>query len=276
MDILHRVMFNTTSKNEFFRTVEDLGIITKTSQLPMGGGLLVVIEIYESAPHWSTVAGLISKYGASDRFETIFTEEEVRSAEWLRLTSTFEQGYPYPRGPWPFKQIGRTVMCERCAVYTQAAPIEIEKEPYFGRKSFVSLIWTNDVFCTQEVVQGLEGIKATGYEAWEVRVHKTRQASAVARQLFIQNIAAPGLLVEEEHRGSICPVCGVTKRQPHMRGVMHVRKEGLVANSDFMMTHEWFGNGYLAWREILVSNRVAQLVLDKGWQGVRFKVVELI
>lgn len=45
---------------------------------------------------------------------------------------------------------------------------------------------------------------------------------------------------------------------------------------DFVRTDEWFGSGLIAFREILVSNRVARLILDKGWQGVRMKGVELV
>jgi hypothetical protein len=57
---------------------------------------------------------------------------------------------------------------------------------------------------------------------------------------------------------------------------MYLKREALLPDTDFVLTHEWFGHGLLAWREMLVSNRVANLILAKGWSGVRFKVVELV
>lgn len=57
---------------------------------------------------------------------------------------------------------------------------------------------------------------------------------------------------------------------------MYVRREAIPEGVDFVRTHEWFGaRSKAAYREILVSNRVARLVLEKGWKGVRFKVVVL-
>ncbi len=276
MEILHRVMFNTTSKDILFHTVEDLGLITKTSQLPIDGGLLVFVDISESNPHWPMISDLISALGASDRYDTVFTEEEVRSAEWLRLISTFEQGYPYPKGSWPFKQSGRPLLCQKCATYTQTGPIQFIKEPNLGKKSFMSLIWQNEVFCSPEVFQGLAEINLRGYEPLDAVIHKTGQASEKIQQLFVQNIASPGVIVDDEHERIVCPVCGVAKFHPHMRGVMKIYRDAIIPNVDFMLTNEWFGHGFFAWREILVSNRVAQLILDKGWQGIRFKVVDFV
>jgi hypothetical protein len=275
MEILHRVMFNKTSKEIFFHTVEDLGLITKTSQLPTNGGLLVFVDISESNPHWPIISELISTFGASDKYDSVFTEEEVRSAEWLRLISTFEQGYPYPKGPWPFKQPGRPLLCQRCATYVQTGPIQLAKEPHLGKKSFMSLIWQNDFFCSSEVFRGLAEINSRGYEPMEVLIHTTGLPSKEIKQLFVQNITSPGTIIDYEYEGIICPDCGVKKFPPHMRGVMKLKRDAIVPNVDFMLTNEWFGHGYLAWREILVSNRVAKLMLDKGWQGVRFKVLEV-
>ncbi len=52
-------------------------------------------------------------------------------------------------------------------------------------------------------------------------------------------------------------------------------KKGVLPNgTDFVRTKEWFGSGRIAFQEILVSNRVAQLFLEKGWKGFRLKVVE--
>jgi len=96
------------------------------------------------------------------------------------------------------------------------------------------------------------------------------------RQLYVPTIANPSVVVEDDLERTICPNCGMTKYHPHMKGMMKIKREALLPDVDFQLTHEWFGHGLLAWRELLVSNRIANLILDKKWEGVRFKVVELI
>lgn len=276
MEIWHRVTFNASSKQKFFNTIEDLELNHKTLQLPGDGGLLVFVDIAESDPNWPEVSRLISSIGAADLQETFFTDEEIRNAEWLRMISVFEQGYPQPKNPWPFKQSDRDLLCSNCAIYNQIAPIHIAKEPHMGKKSFMHTIWTMEIFCTPEVFQGLEEIHAKGYESWDVILHKSGQISEKVRQLYVPSIASPGFMAEENLGRITCTECGTTKYYAHMRGIMKIKKQAIIPNVDFMLTNEWFGSGYIAWREILVSNRVASMILDKGWQGLRFKVVDIV
>jgi hypothetical protein len=57
---------------------------------------------------------------------------------------------------------------------------------------------------------------------------------------------------------------------------MYFEQDALVRGVDIMQTHEWFGSGHSAYREILVSSKFARLVLDQGWKGVALKVIELV
>ena len=276
MDIWHRVTFNMAGKSEFYNSIIELGVKHKTLQLPGEGGILVFIDIAESEPCWHIVNNHIMTFGASDVKETFFSEEEIRGAEQLRLISTHEQGYPQPKLNWPLKQLSRELLCTKCAIYNQTAPMRVAKEPHWGKKSFLSLIWENQVFCKPEVIQELNASQASGFEDWDVIIHKTGQVANSVRQLYVPTIANPGVVVEEDLERTICPKCGMTKYHPHMKGTMKIKREALLPDVDFQLTHEWFGHGLLAWREVLVSNRVANLILDKKWEGVRFKVVELI
>ena len=61
-----------------------------------------------------------------------------------------------------------------------------------------------------------------------------------------------------------------------MRGVMYLARTALVSDVDILQTYEWFGSGHSAYREFLVSNRFAKLILEKGWRGIKLKVVELL
>ena len=57
---------------------------------------------------------------------------------------------------------------------------------------------------------------------------------------------------------------------------MHLKASTLPSNVDLVRTAEWFGSGRNAYREILISNRLATLILDNGWKGVDLKAVRLV
>lgn len=276
MDIIHRISINSVKDAEFMSTVIELGIDHKVIELPGGNSQLITFVIVESDPHWAIISELVETKGAVNMVETTFTEEEIRNASWLRLISTFEQGYPQPKPHWPIKQLSYEIICPKCATYRQTHPMRLAKEPSLGRKSFMSAIWAAEIFCAPEVILGLESIQAKGYEVWDALIHKTGQPSERVRQLYVPGITSPGVIFDDDFKRISCSVCGTTKYYPNVKGVMKLSKEALLPDTDFMLTHEWFGYGLLAWREMIVSNRVAQLVLDNNWGGIRFKVVEVM
>lgn len=276
MDIIHRISINSKKDAELMSVVFELGIDHKAGELPGGNSQLITFVIVESDPHWAIISELVEKKGAVNLVETTFTEEEIRNASWLWLKSTFEQGYPQPKLHWPIKQLSYELICPKCAIYNQTHPMRLAKEPNLGRKSFMRTIWAAEIFCTPEVVLGLESIQARGYEVWHALIHKTGKPSERVRQLVVPGIASPGVIVADDLERKICPVCGTTKYYPHVKGPMVLNREALLPDTDFILTREWFGHGLLAWREMLVSNRVASFILDQGWSGVRFKVVEVV
>jgi hypothetical protein len=280
MDIKHSISVNST-ESDFLRAIINMGVVYNMIKLPGTGGNLITILISELDPFWNSVVILVQTqkrfevYGEGDMFETYFSEVEIRAAEWLRLVPSFEQGYPQPRAHWPIKQLSFELLCINCAIYNQTESMRLVKEPHLGKKTFMSFITTAEIFARPAFFQALEDIQAMGYEAKKVLIHKTGTPSEVVSQLYVNNVAEPGLLDQNKLDNVICPVCGTIKYFAHMNGVMKYKKESLRADVDFIRTHEWFGSGYIAWREILVSNRIARLILDNKWEGVRLKVIEL-
>ena len=63
---------------------------------------------------------------------------------------------------------------------------------------------------------------------------------------------------------------------PHKRGVMYYDRSAFPQNVDVLETNEWFGDGHMAYRELLVSKSFAELAIEEAWKGIRFKVVELV
>jgi len=277
MEIWHRVGF--TSVDNVDAILGKLGIkYKKTPGLP-SGYYLITFEIKESDPRWLQIAELMREKGKADLFfDTVFSQEEILSAEWVRLIPTFEQGYPQPEATWVRNPINYEGKCPQCgAGYRQVSPFRLAKEPRLGRHDFLSLYWTYTVFCTPRVLETLRAHAIRGYEVWEALLHKTGQPSRLVSQLVFPHVAGPGLLDDDKLQPETCSQCGLTKYAYHKRGYMHFKREALQAEVDILQTHEWFGSsGYGGHREILISRRLAELILREGWRGVRLKPVKLV
>lgn len=276
MKIWHRVSF--TSLDAVDGVIEALGI--KYKKTPgLHGYYLLTFEIEESDPRWPQVAELMQEKGKRDLFfNTVFTKEEILSAEWVRLIPTFEQGYPQPEETWVENPINYEDECPECGVgFRQIAPFRLAREPRLGKHDFLCLYWTYTVFCTSRVLETLKAHQILGYEVWEAIIHRTNRPSQVVSQLVFPNVAGPGLTDVDKLQPETCPRCGITKYAPHMRGYMHLKREAMQPDVDVLLTHEWFGGmPHSGFREILVSNRLARLILEKSWRGVALKPVEVV
>jgi len=275
MEIWHRIMF---SKQEAVDNIlNGLGIKYKKSPLP-GEHYVITFEIAETDRRWPQVAELIREKNAPDLYNTAFTPQEIQAAEWVRLMPVFEQGYPQPKETWVENPINYENECPQCGVgYRQKAPFRLAKEPRLGKHDFMCLYWTYTLFCTPKVLETLKAHQIRGYEVWEAIIHRTNQPSKVVSQLVFPNVAAPGLADVDKLQPETCPQCGITKYAYHKRGYMHLKREALRPDTDIQLTHEWFGSGgHSGFREILVSNRLARLILENGWRGVALKPVEVI
>jgi hypothetical protein len=274
MEIWHRITFGHIDGVD--ATIEAMNIKHKRNPLP-GGGYLIHIDINESDPQWPQLAAVVRQKNALDMHDTIFTPEEILNAEWVRLIPVFEQGYPQPKETWVENSINYENECSKCGVgFRQKTPFRLAKEPCLGKNDFVCLYWTYTLFCPSKVLETLRAHQLRGYEVWEAIIHRTNQPSKVVSQLVFPNVAMPGLADVDKVKPETCPQCGITKYAPHMRGYMHLKREALMSEMDFLQTYEWFGGmPHSGFREILVSNRLARLILEKGWRGVALKPVEV-
>jgi hypothetical protein len=154
--------------------------------------------------------------------------------------------------------------------------MRIKKEPHLGKKSFLTLINAGELFCKNEVFTEFEGLNAVGYETRDVLIHRTSQPSQIIKQLFVTQVAEPGIVGLDNSDRVVCPLCKTVKHYYHKKGIMTIKKEAFPEDTDFVLSNEWFGSGLIAFKEIFVSNRIARLILQRKWLGVQFKVVELV
>jgi len=273
MKIWHRISFHKSDGVD--EQLSDLGVVVKISPLP-GDSYILTFEIDESDERWPEISKLLKENKASDISNTSFNEEEILAAEWVRIAPSFEQGYPAPGVKWRKNRTNYDDYCPECGTYRQVDSYHLEKEPKLGKRDFVCLYWTYTLFCTDRVLKELKSNNIRGYEVWDAIIHKTNTPSKVVSQLYIPGIAKPGLKRVEDLKRKICSTCNVTKYYPHMRGKMHLDKNALIPDVDIMLSYEWFGSGHAAYREFVASNKLARLIIEKGWKGVSMKVIELI
>jgi hypothetical protein len=271
MEIQHRITFGRIDNVDTI--IKNMDVEYKISPLP-GGGYLIHIDTSESDDHWQELATLARQKNALDMFDTIFTPGEILAAEWLRLVPVFEQGYPQPEGTWVRDPVNYADHCPQCGTFRQVESFRIKKEPNLGKNDFMSLYWTYALFCTSRVVDQLKSHQLEGFEAWDVIIHRREVRSEKVVQLFTPGIADPAPVRADDLPRETCPLCHVTKYYPHMRGVMYLKRDALLSDVDLMQTYEWFGSGHAAYREIIVSNRCARLILEQSWRGVRLKAVQ--
>lgn len=274
MKIQHRITFGCESKVE--DTLDALGI--RYERTPLFERYLIHIDISESHPYWQEIAILIKEKNAVDIYHTLFSQQEILQAKWSYLELFYHQGYPQPEDTWEWKTLVYEDYCLKCGIgYRQKGPFHLSKEPRLGKKDLFSLHWTHTVFCTPKVLDKLQLAGIQGYEVWPAILHRTGESATEVSQLVFSGVAHPGLADSDKISPETCPVCGLTKYGFCKRGQLHIHRESLLPDTDIQLTHEWFGSGaYGGFREILVSNRLAKLILDEKWRDVALKPIKLI
>ena len=189
---------------------------------------------------------------------------------------TYEHRYPQPESTWSVSHDNYEILCPKCHRFEQVENFQIKKEPVMKKNDFLTLIWTNAAFCTEEVLRILKKEQITGFEVRDVEIFKTTEKSKVIHQIYVPETAKPGLITHDGIQGVECSMCGVKRYPSHIRGVMGMKREALRNDLDMQRSAEWYGSGGTAYKEYFVSNRFVRLALENGWKGIRFKVVELI
>lgn len=275
MEIIHQLVFRSREEPQLLQGLEKFGVNFNVINLPYNSGQSISVQISESDNAWSTVRPFLKNKNILHSFETYFSVEEILEAEWLRVISTFDQGYPQPERSWVRNPHNYIEVCQSCGIHKQVKPFHIAKEPKLGDHDFMSLIWIPDaLFVTPKVLSVFEEKQIQGFETWEVLIHKRNTPANSIVQMFIPSITKPGLIPLENQTKTVCVACGVAKYEYHRHGKMEYKRTALPPNLDIVRTSEWFGSGHLAFNEILVSNYLAKIIIENEWTGLRMKVIQ--
>lgn len=287
MEFNHVMHF--ASEDKVDQTLEELSIKYTKTLLPAIQGYgyqessnqtryLITFQIMESDKRWPLVRDIALSVGKKlTTGQTIFSKEEILDAQWLRMFGFPSKGYPQPEGKWQREHFNYSFKCKKCGVFHQKSGFYLKMEPKMGKNDFMSLNWTSAVFAVPRVFAALEANHIKGYEQWPALIYKTKEPSTNVSQLYVQALDQPAVVNAIELQPIICQSCGLIKYQKHhQRGVMYLTREAIPTGLDMFETYEWFGEGFQPYRELIVSNKVAQLAYAEGWRGVTFKVIEVI
>jgi hypothetical protein len=273
MEIWHHIVFNKYDLVD--KVLDDLNINYEKT-MGLNDYYLISFDIKESDSRWPEIENLLREKDKPDlSYTTTFSNSEILKADFIRLEITHECGYPQPENGW--EDITYEGECHKCgAGYKQIHPFHL-KEPKLGRNDFFSVYWTYALFCTPNALAVLQNEKISGYEAWPVIKKSSEQTLQSAFQIYCPHLAKPGLAEQDKLKPETCPICGITKYAYHNRGYMHYKQGTFNPNLDIQMTDEWFGSGgHAGFREFIISNRFAKLIIENKWRGIKMTPIELI
>lgn len=234
--------------------------------------------IDESDPAWPEVK---RKLGSEHTYiRTEFTPEEVAQAEWSIGSASYSIGSFVPEEKW-WCDLYYHDRCKKCGSgWRQIAPFRIKKEPKLGKNVFADFGSAFELFCAPVVLEEFRKRQVSGFRTQPLILDKEGRPAEGLAQLVVTEIAqaaiAEDLVERERYSQTDCPMCGKTWHAHYTRGALPLRRTALNPKVDLQLTHEWFGNGRTARREILFSRRAVALALERKWQGIEFVPVRVV
>jgi hypothetical protein len=274
METLHKYSFSKIEKGiDFEEVIKRKGIPYQHVQNAGGRNYHLHIVINEDHPEWKWLENKSEEYEALNIFVTIFSRDEKLAAEWLVARPDKEAGYLEPKNNWD-KQ--KKYICNTCGTFIndQTLRVNINKAP--RSMDVFTLISENLMMVLPHVEKELIKQGLSGLELKDVFYYKTDEKIKEFREFRIINVAKPGLVGWDHLRLSPCPACGTVKYKCKQKGMMKYYRSVIPEGVDCFWGNEWWGEGLVAFQQIIVSNRVAKLFLEKGWKGVDFQPVELV
>ena len=227
------------------------------------------IELYSSNPHWTAIEAILKRTGKSWLSDTIFTKEELQSAPWLRVRTTWRTGYPQPMDAYEYETItySRNNYCTECGIgLEQIDAFRIKKVPSWGRRHFFSLFWVEDeLFVSETVKKAFKDNGITGVSFVPVKDRTGNNELEGIFQFQILNILDEGLIDDPRNLRSsvLCSKCGRRKSMSN-EGIMVQFKHHVFRDvPDVVKTGDYFGvaGNKSPAREIIINQKTYQTIV---------------
>ena len=140
----------------------------------------------------------------------IYNRQELTSAPWLAVRSTWYKYYPEPQDDFGYLQTtyGNTHTCNWCQKgATQKQSFVIRNKPNFGPRHFLTLNWVWDqLFVSNKVIEVFEENNIKGADFWPVYSRSGIEYDNT-KQLYVPTLLKPGLCEESIEKYHICKEC---------------------------------------------------------------------
>lgn len=273
MDFKNHIAFRTDDSRRLIKYLEENGIDYDN------GEIISALDILESNPHWND----ISKIVGEDRCyitETVFTKEEMCSAEWFKVRSVWRFDYPQPENK--YREITYNGQkCPECwGGLAQIDAFRFKKAPKWGKRFFLTTNWEDDIlFVSDQAKSIIESINIPGVTFREVKSKNGIEILPDISQLVVHNILPEGLILEKScvDKKLVCDKCGRVRFAPNGRGQFVFHREIFDNAPDIVLTSEIFGRGGYNQRLLLVNQRIYQMVIkNKMDRSLEFQPIKLV
>lgn len=277
MDVNKHVCFRAEQEPMLISFLQENGIAYDQ------GEIITSFDILQSNQHWQDISRYIADRALFCISNTVFTESELSSAQWLTLRSQWRCGYPQPEAAFRYEQItySKSGHCEVCGSgLIQNCEFRIKKTPKWGKRHFMMLNWVADELFLDDYAKCiLEKEGLTGISFRQVLNSNGKTVLPDINQLVIPNTLPLGLVPEEPTVDQIvpCKACGCTKYHTCGIGMLKYKKEVFEGAPDVVKTSEIYGWGHSASRLIILNQKMYQTILkNKLDRGLVFEPLQLV
>jgi hypothetical protein len=284
MRVIHNIMFNRSEPIADDLDAAGIRYDVRDS--------LCFLHVYEDDPIWLSVKRMLEEYTDIPHTSgVVFSYQERLNAEylWLSIPISWRQGYPQPEDTYEEVTYDLSDHCPRCGIgREQIRPIRMKSEPKWEGKHLLQLNWIDDeYFVKPEVWQVMSEAGLTGVTPRPCVQDKTNKPLDKVVQVHVKNVLPEAYVSEAQYRVKCgeedplpnvkdLPPCGRIKMSWDSRAPLRFRRSAFKDACDFMKTHEWYGWGAQAYRLVIVSHKVAELILKMTWKGVFLNPIELV
>ena len=216
---------------------------------------------------------------------------------WYRFYTAGHFGYPQPEDSYKQVTYDTSIYCDRCGIGgIQNNPFRFRTAPK-KTKHFLKLNWVFDeIFISPEVKGVFEQEKIEGLSYLHPVINKTGENIENLYQIKVDTILAKGVFLnslntvtckednEESHikigGGPLryppdYPFCGRVKYNYPKEKNITFNKQIFESIPDIVKSNEFFGSGGQAYRLILVSQKIYNIVKSNKWRGVLLEPITL-
>jgi hypothetical protein len=244
--------------------------IDLSNETPMD---ITAFDVISDNPHFRQIFDLAQKckYFSFLLMDPVYTEEELRQAEYFEIGSIGYIGYPEPSGTrigYRKKTFDISGGCLECGIgYKQNNPFRFKKEPKLSKRTIFSLNWVyGDFFVKKSVWKTY--LAPLGIDCIPAVLHKSGEILENIVQLKIEETCE--LEEMDDCTFETCPKCGRTKyHRWDFKGIHPYPKNkvNLIAKSV-----PYFGSGGSANHSVIISRKLYDVFQSIPMHGIRYRI----